>query len=389
MNSIYKKFNQQTEINTLYTDAFSRLRVSEPYTLFDSTNKYALSNLFFSNTTNGGYVTNIVPESTANLITHTNPSSVIRQSKYSFPYQPGKSLYILCSFCFSDTDSIQRIGYFDDDNGIFLELSNQTIYICKRNNGVDQKIPQSSWENPMRNLNLYNIQIFFMDFEWLGSGSVRVGFFIDGVPITCHSFHHANYTNSVYIKTACLPVRASIQNINVLTSNAWMKSICSTIFSEGGYEPKNSMLFIKHVGLTPTTTIPIGNGIPTPIISLRLKTGYYNMCVYIKKILILLSTNNDIAYWYIILNPILSGTVWSPHDTSYAVEVDTSSISYTNGRIISSGLFSTQASIEKDISNAIQIGLTNTNTSDVVTLAVASLSGTNSKVSAQVGWFEI
>lgn len=391
-HSIYKTFQgvQPTPFNfDNRMDAFNRLKISQPLTLFDSTNKYALSNVFFSNTVSGGFVSTLTQESTANLITHTNPSSVLRQSKYAFPYQPGKSLLVLNSFCFSNVSStIQRIGYFDDSNGIFLELSD-SLYICKRNNGSDIKVPQSQWENPLYNLSVYNVQIFWIDIEWLGVGTVRTGFIIDGIPVLCHNFHHANYINSVYMRTACLPIRASIQNTAQLTSNAWMKSICSTVISEGGYDPKSQFLFIQHVGLSAASTIAIGNGVPTPIISLRLASGYYNMCVYIKKIILLLATNNDTAYWYLVLNPTLTTPTWVSHSVSYAVQVDTSSTSYTGGRILLSGIFSTQTNIDSDLLNSIQIGLTDVNTSDVLTLGVASLSGGTSKISAQIGWFEI
>lgn len=376
-------------MNNTY-DAFSRLRISQPVTLFDSTNKYFLSNLFFSNTTSGAYVSIIPNESTANLITHTQPSQIIRQSKYSFPYQPGKSLLILNTFSFSNVQStIQRVGYFDDQNGIFLEYSD-TLYICKRGKGQDVKIPRVSWNaDTLLQLDITKVQILFIDIEWLGAGSVRVGFFIDGVPNLAHTFHHSNYIDGVYMKTACLPVRFSIQNTAQLQSNAFLKSICSSVISEGGYEPRSTFLNIQQVGINSTNLVPIASGLPTPLISLRVSNGFSNMCVYVKHITILLATNNDIGYWYLVLNPVLSTPSWTSHQESAIVQVDTTSTAYTGGRIIKSGLFSTSISIDVDILNSFQIGLRDLNESDIVTLAAASLSGTNSKVSAQLGWIEI
>lgn len=369
-------------------DAFGRLRVSNPVTLFDSTNKYFLSNVFFSNLTSGATVVSLPQESSANLITHTQPSRVIRQSKYSFPYQPGKSLLILNTFAFSNTNSIQRVGYFDDGNGIFLEQSDK-LYICKRNNNQDIKIPRTSWNaDTLLQLDVTKVQILFIDIEWLGVGSVRVGFFIDGVPILAHTFHNANYTDSVYMKTACLPIRFSIENTQNLQSNAHLKSICSTVVSEGGYEPK-SIIHITQVGTISTNLIPIGNGVPTPLISIRIANGFENLCVYIKKISVLMSTRNDIGYWYIIINATLSTPSWSKHEYNSGIDVDTTSTTCSGGRIIQAGLFDTYSNTELDILDSIQIGFKDLNVSETVTLAAASLSGTNSKVVAQLGWFDI
>ena len=38
-------------------DAFGRLRVSEPYTIFDSSNRYAIDNQFDTSTVTGGSTT--------------------------------------------------------------------------------------------------------------------------------------------------------------------------------------------------------------------------------------------------------------------------------------------------------------------------------------------
>ena len=44
-------------INGTNTDAFGRIRVSQPYTLFDSQNRYAIDNQFDTSTATGGSTT--------------------------------------------------------------------------------------------------------------------------------------------------------------------------------------------------------------------------------------------------------------------------------------------------------------------------------------------
>jgi len=65
-----------------------------------------------------------------------------------------------------------------------------------------------------------------MSFEWLGVGSVRCGFIINGEYIVCHTFTNANEITNVYMTTAILPVRYEIVTSSALAAS--MKSICSS-----------------------------------------------------------------------------------------------------------------------------------------------------------------
>ena len=79
-------------------DAFGRLRVSNPVTLFDSQNRYKTNDKFYSNVLSGGSVTYSSSESSVLLNVTTTPGSyTARESRFVFNYQPGKSLLILCT----------------------------------------------------------------------------------------------------------------------------------------------------------------------------------------------------------------------------------------------------------------------------------------------------
>jgi hypothetical protein len=141
----------------------------------------------------------------------------------------------------------QRVGYYDNRNGIFLERAGNTAYIVKRSSvsgtPVDTRIQQNVWNNDAlsgtgssgKNLNLDKAQIFFTDVEWLGVGSVRAGFVIDGELIIAHQFNHANLESNVYMTTATLPVRYEIENIGITTSSSNLKQICSWLFPYYNY----------------------------------------------------------------------------------------------------------------------------------------------------------
>ena len=69
---------------------------------------------------------------------------------------------------------------------------------------LDNKIIQSNWNVDVFNgtgasgitLDFSKSQIFFIDYEWLGTGRVRCGFFIDGIPYYCHAIHNSNINNT-------------------------------------------------------------------------------------------------------------------------------------------------------------------------------------------------
>lgn len=353
-------------------DAFGRLRVSNPYTLFDSQNRYAPSAKFFSNvvglTSNVGY---ILDESTVTLNCGGANESVTRQSKHTFSYQPGKSLLVLCTFVMDEPKSnlIQRVGYFDDLNGVFVEQNGTTKSIVIRNAGVES-------ERAEINVDLTKIQIFFMDIEWLGSGTVRTGFVIDGEYKIMQSFHHANRVSSVYMTTANLPVRYQI-----LGARGTLKQVCSTVISEGGYEPALPISVIHRDVVTVTDANVI-----TPLISLRLRSDRLGAIVNIKQLDILV-TSKDSGTWYLLLNPVINTPSWQ---TSNLIEYDISSSNISSiGKTLNSGFYSGSANIPFDIQqDAVRIGLTDINKSDVITLAVSSFS-VNSTMVSKIGWNEI
>lgn len=124
---------------TAQLDAFNRLRVSLPYTLFegdilDDENPLAWQTL----TANGGTATYVLNTSSVTLTADgTNGSRVVRQTRRYLPYQPGKSMAILMTGVLCEgtpqANGRTRFGIFDDaadksvgtlnGNGLFFELN--------------------------------------------------------------------------------------------------------------------------------------------------------------------------------------------------------------------------------------------------------------------------
>lgn len=365
-------------------DAFGRLRVSEPYTLFEAQNRYEVNKKFFSNivgTANVGY---ILSESTVTLNVGLTSSRIIRQSKNSFSYQPGKSLMIMNTFVMSSYKSniVQKVGYFNDLNGIFLEQSDD-IYMVIRNNGIDSKVRKSDWNtDSLPQLDITKIQIMFIDIEWLGGGTVRTGFIIDGEYKYAHLFHHSNRISTVYMTTAILPVRYEIENTGTTLTSSTLKQICSTVISEGGYNP-SLPTYVNHRGITSLTI----ENVIYPLISIRLRNNVLDSIVRLKQI-DLLCTSKDSGTWYLLLNPLLSTPSWSTSPNSNIIEYDITSTVVSGGITIESGFFNQSSLITFNAQDNIILGLTDLTSSDVITLACSSFTP-NALIASKIGWNEI
>ncbi len=269
-------------------DAFGRLRVSEPFTLGDYSHAYGEETELLTKTsgTNSRINFNILKaEAVLEIGTGAN-DFIIHQSRMYHHYMPGKSQVSLQSFNFSGVrvGTNKRVGLFDDKNGIFLMQSgNGSLNFVLRNSlsgyTYDETVSQNNWNtDPCNgsgfsqfNLNPTKTQLLWMDYEWLGVGSIRVGFVNEGKFITAHKFYNSNIKDSVYISNPNLPVRCEIRNYtNNITGIDYMKQICATVFSEGGYNEAGVDFAARTTGYRNITA-----GSTIPVIAIRLKTGYY------------------------------------------------------------------------------------------------------------------
>lgn len=351
--------NRTDGIGGTLVDAFGRIRVGEPYTLFEASARFQITNERFStsNTGNSSLVFSQY-EGCANLTVGTaNGDSVIRETKRVFAYQPGKSLLILNTFTLApaQTNLRQRIGYFGANNGIYLEQSDGSINMVKRSqvNGtiVDTAIPQINWNvdkfdgNGPSNIvmDFTKSQIYWMDIEWLGVGSVRTGFVVDGSFYIAHIFHHANQITGTYMTTACLPLRLEIQNTGTTANSSTMKQICHSIVSEGGY----SQVTTSRSASTPITGKNLTNGIKNPMISLRLRSGRTDSIV-IPSLLDFYGIQATAFKYYIMKDVTSLGNVsWQQTDVASSVEYDISANTITGGTIVHEGIFKGAETVPK------------------------------------------
>jgi hypothetical protein len=349
-------------------DAFGRARMSTPLTLFDSSHRFKDNGLWnTANTSGNSSYAFSTTEGLINLNVTTGANAeVIRETTRVFSYQPGKSLQILTTFVMNTgkTNLRQRVGYFATDNGIYLELNGTTLSFVERSNTTgtitETRVNQADWnlDTMLGNvasspsgitLDISKAQILFIDVEWLGLGTVRCGFVIDGQLIHCHSFHHANQITSTYMTTASLPVRQEIKNTGVTASNSTMKQVCTSVISEGGYELRGSQQAVGTVITAPKALTTAGTYYP--VVSIRLKSTALDAIVIMTALSILGRGNGVDFNWQVISGGTITTSGWTPASADSAVEYTLDGTAISGGRVMASGFVnsSTQASPSIDV----------------------------------------
>ncbi|CAB5226316.1 hypothetical protein UFOVP760_95 [uncultured Caudovirales phage] len=405
--------NSITTPDPVQLDAFGRLRVSTPLTVFDSSHRYRDNNLWSSLTAVGGtYAFNQNQGLMDLTVSALSGSSVIRETTKVFAYQPGKSLLILNTFVFapSATNLRQRTGYFGADNGIYVQLDGGVVSFVVRSlvNGspsTESIVPISAWNVDKLNgtgpsgftLDITKAQILWMDVEWLGVGTVRCGFVIDGKFVHCHSFHHANRIDSTYITTASLPLRYEITNKAATAGSATMKQICSSVISEGGYELRGLQQAVGTAITAPKTLTSAGTYYP--VVSIRLKASPNRLdAIVILTALSMMPVSTGNFSWRVIANGTTGGGgAWQDAGIDSAVEYKLDGTSITGGRILAEGYLTANSTYgNSSITNILKEALFKfqlernglTKTPYEITLALAASTGGES-AHASMDWEEI
>lgn len=378
-------------------DAFFRERVSEPVTIFDSKQVANNQPLFFDDVQLNGSGTDSIYQrlhaSTTMTVSANTAGTRVRATRRWFNYQTGKSQLIIETGVIGEPRPgiTGRIGLFNGDNGIFFESAPDGMAVVVRSSTsgspVDNRIMRADWNTDRMDgtgpsgidLDFSKTQIFIMDKEWLGVGTVRYGFFYNGVPYYVHKQHHANLLEIVYMSTPNLPVRYEISNDGT-GGDASVTHICSTVITEGGRSRTGVERGLNR-GLDPLITN--NNADIYPLIGVRLKSpeglGSY---VQFSDFSVLCTTTATYAI-YVIINPTIVGVepTWEDLDSStiqYAMPVNTTTL--TGGTVIYTLLGSDSNQSVQGVSRAIDsdltIGSSVAGVPDTLWLSVQRIAGT-------------
>lgn len=366
-------------------DAFGRLRVSNPYNVFNSKLLYDKQPLLWDEIQTSGSNTGSSYNSNEAAVTMNVASNIagarVRQTYQRFAYQPGKSQLTMMTGILGSysNDIIRRIGIFDCNNGLFFQSGPDNYYIVKRSSvtgtPVDLAIPQSQWnknklDNPaMIQVDFNKANIFYFNFEWLGVGDICCGMVIGKKFIQMHQFFYANENTNVSFSKPNLPLRYEIRNRGTGPA-ATMKCICSSVMSEGGQEALGYIFAVDRG----TTKIAIStSGTLYVAIAIRLKQGYESGNVFIENVNIMSPTTNVVYRWAIYLNPTFSSPLtYTSSNGCFEYNNTNTTVTMTGGTLIYSGygVGSSSTIVADQISAKFSLGTSISGVSDVIVLAI-------------------
>jgi hypothetical protein len=383
-------------------DAFSRLRVSNPETVFDASfRRDKEPNLFWESLTSGGTATHLGNNPSVQLsCTTTTGSKVIFQSKLYHHYTPGKSslIFMTGNFIEFKTSVKKKLGYFDVNDGYFFQLSGSTLSVVLRSkvsgSVVDNVINQSNWNYDKLDgtgssgytLDITKQNIFFIDFQWLGSGKVRFGFCIDGHLLYCHDFFHANILTVPYCRTGRLPFRFEIENTG--SSSSSMNATCIALLCEGGISWDGVSRSISS-GIVPINFTTAGT--LKPIISIRKNASYISDLIKLITCGVFIGTADDFII-SIYKNVTLTGASWVALDGF--CDKDVSSTSQTGGIELATSYVRGSATSSSDVDitsfeKSLLSFLGDSNgTSEIITISARNITATAS-IYAYINYLEL
>jgi len=295
-----------------------------------------------------------------------------------------------------------RYGYFDANDGIFFEQSGTGLNVVRRTatsgSPVDNSVAQASWNlDPLDGtgpsgftLDVTKANIYFLDFEWLGVGRIRMGVANpNGGFIYCHQFINANQYTVPYMRTGALPMRAEVRNTAGAASVASLDIICQTVISEGGNQRFGTQRTSSRGFVLRTVNTSF-----TPIISMRLKAANITAVARMLEAGIFGNTADRLNFAVIINPTTLTGATWAVTGDGETVEVDIAATAMTGGTPITNQYVNAAGSAEStgiaDVENVLNtwLGSNLAGVADVFTVAARCAAGT-ADVAGYITWLEL
>ena len=402
------------EIGDNYSlDAFGRLRISEPHTVFESKLIFDNSPLFWDDQeVTGSGTTSIHSVNTASIVLAVGAvaGKRVRQTFSRPNYQPGKSQLILMSgnlrVSGGGSGITSACGIFDAGNGIFFQSKDNDINVVLRSkttgSAVDDTVSQNSWNldtldglGPSgHKVDFTKSQIFMIDYEWLGVGRVRLGLVLNGIPIYCHEFDNSNKLSGVYMSTPNLPLRYQIENDGTGAASS-MRQICSTIVFEGGRTEIGEARWASTGGAALVTDT---ENVIYALVGIRLKSSHIGHTIEIQNIALQIQTASEFLEWLLLFNPTVAGSFTYGDQTNSGVQIalGATANTVTGGIQVLGGYDETGnnpsggGGSANEVNNALLLGSAIDGTLDTLVLCVRPIGGAAAlSVEGGISWREL
>ena len=281
-------------------DVVGKLKVSQSQNIYDADFEYGVQPLRWENfITNVSGQASIVQNPGLGGVTMTIgggnvPGDItVRQSRPYHRYQPGKTMYMASNVNFGTSlnGQFQRVGIFDDSNGIFfMQQGTPTpdnpyaMYCVIRSDSgglpTDQTFAMGAWNGNKAIINALDwtkVQMIWMEYAWYGAGALRFGVVINGEPWVVHQVGTGNgIVNGVsqvkpWSRTGNLPARYE-QRDNGSTGLSVMTHYGVSILIEGSIDKQRGFTYsYGNYAAQQSRTVP-ATSIRYPMMSFRMRT---------------------------------------------------------------------------------------------------------------------
>lgn len=337
-------------------DAFGLLRMSSPTALgsYKFTDNFSVGD-FATETAGTGTIARDATTSTYNLDVGANSGdSAIATTNNYHKYYTGFSTQVLIS-SFSGDDGkenvIRRWGYFDEEDGVFFEQDGNNLYIVLRTftsgtveetrilqedfnqdvlDGTESEVNPSGF-----NLNLSANNLFYFDFSWLGSGSIRAGIYDEvGHRVVAHSFvDTSNISPNPFWRNPNLPLRFEIYNTAATSSPSRYSLICAGVSTDALNESDefSTETTLNNVVTTSADTV---SDTETPLLAMRVASLLHGERNRRKIVPFRINTHVSGDHSILLLvrfGSILDNPTWTPVGQSSGVEIVESPVVTTPG----------------------------------------------------------
>jgi len=280
-------------------DVVGKLKVSQSQNIYDADFEYGVQPLRWEQ-----YINNVSGQ--ASIVQNPGLGGVsmtigggnvpgditIRQSRPYHRYQPGKTMYMASNVNFGTSlnGQYQRVGIFDDSNGIFFMQQGtptatnpyaMSVVVRSDSGGlpVDTVIDAAQWNGNKQirdSLDWTKVQMIWMEYAWYGAGALRWGVVLNGEPYILHQIGTANssFTGSPQLKpwsrTGNLPARYE-QRDNGSTGSSVMTHYGVSILIEGSIDKQRGFTYsYGNNAATQNRAVP-ASSIRYPVTSFRMR----------------------------------------------------------------------------------------------------------------------
>jgi hypothetical protein len=267
-------------------DNLNRLKVSVHQNIYEADFEYGVQSLRWEAFLNGSATITHLPilGGVRLSLTAAVGDVAIRQSRPYHRYQPGKTMFMASAVQFGAavTGQVQRVGFFDDGNGVFFEQGDPTtlnpsgmgVVVRTDASGTvtNNRVTSENWacsDSVRGSLDWTRIQMVWIEYAWYGAGALRWGVFIEGEPIVLHKIAYGNRAGQTtpWARTGNLPVRYEQRNVTASTA-ADMTHWGVSVMVEGRIDDQRGFTYSYGMAAaTPLRTVTAGTRFP--VLSVR------------------------------------------------------------------------------------------------------------------------